>query len=244
MGDAVVRERDSQGACDQRAARALAARRRADTYRLLADVLGAEPTAEMLDALRRPEAVKAFEALGVTFAAELDRMEADLGKDGAVEEFACEYTRLFIGPGKHVGPYESLHRDDHPPGHWGPSTAEVKRFIEHHGLGYQEGFKGMPDHISVEFQFMAELAGTEADAVERGEDAEAKQAREIERVFHQEHISRWVPSFCDKVIEVARFGFYRDFARMAKSLCEVEAVALGAAEAERQGGSDCGGGAS
>ncbi len=231
MENAMVREYDSKNADEQRAARALAARRRADTYQFLAEVFGAEPTAKMLDSLRRPEAVKAFKALGVAFAVELDRMEAGLGRDRLVEEFEREYTRLFIGPGKHVGPYESLHRDDHPPEHWGPSTAEVKRFIEHHGLSYEEGFQGMPDHISAEFQFMAELAGAEADALEVGKDAEATQAQEIQRVFHKEHIACWVPSFCDKVIELAELDLYRDFAHMAQTLCELEAVALGETEA-------------
>ena len=69
----MVREYDSQGADEQRASRALTSRRRADTYRLLADVFNAEPTAQMLDSLRRLEVAKAFEALGATFAAELER---------------------------------------------------------------------------------------------------------------------------------------------------------------------------
>ena len=231
----MTEKNDRQDADEQAAARAIATRRRGDTYRLLADVFNAEPTAEMLDSLRQPEAVEAFEAMGTTFPAELDRMEADLGKQALVEELECEYARVFIGPGKHVGPYESLHRDDHPAEHWGPSTAEVKRFIEHHGLGYDVGFKGMPDHISAEFQFMAELAGAEADAIEAGKGTEAQQAQEIQRVFHQQHVSRWVPAFGDKVIEIARLDFYRDFARMAKTLCEVETNSFGAAESQRQG---------
>ena len=116
MEDVVAQKQNSQ---EQPAARAQTARRRADTYRLLADVFNAEPTAEALDALRRPEAVKAFEALGATFARELDQMESELGKDRLVEELQCEFARLFLGPGKHVGPYESLHRGDQVPGRTG-----------------------------------------------------------------------------------------------------------------------------
>jgi TorA maturation chaperone TorD len=196
----------------------------------LADVFYLAPKAEMLDSLRRPEAVKAFQTLGVTFAAELDRMEADLGKDRLVEELGCEYTRLFIGPGRHIGPYESLHRSDYPPEHWGPSTAEVKRFIEHHGLGYEDGFKGMPDHISAEFQFISMLADAEADAVEQAENEKVDQAREIQRIFHREHIARWVPVFCDKVVELANLAFYRDFARMAKAVVEADTGELSTRE--------------
>ncbi len=230
IGDGVTEKNDRQDADEQAAARAMTSRRRGDTYRLLADVFNAEPTAEMLDSLRQPEAVEAFEAMGATFAAELDRMEADLGKQALVEQLECEYARVFIGPGKHVGPYESLHRDGHPAEHWGPSTAEVKRFIEHHGLEYDVEFSGMPDHISAEFQFMAELAGAEAEAVEAGKDTEAQQAQEIQQVFHQQHVSRWVPAFCDKVIQRAEFEFYRDFARMAKLLVEVDVDELASGE--------------
>lgn len=218
MENAMAWDRDSQGDDKKPGVHAAAERRRADTYRLLADVFNAEPSAEVLDAIRHPEAANAFETLGATFAKELDRLEAELGKAGMVDELACEFARLFIGPGKHVGPYESLHRDDHPSGHWGPSTAEVKRFIEHHGVGYAERFKGMPDHISAEFQFISMLADVEADAIERGESEKADQAREIQRVFRQEHLARWVPVFCEKVIELANLDFYRNFARIAKAV--------------------------
>jgi TorA maturation chaperone TorD len=207
---------------DEPAVPALVARRRADTYRLLADAFNAEPTAEMLDRLRQTEAVTAFEALGATFPAEVERLLAESGQEGAVDRLACEFTRLFIGPGKHIGPYESLHRDDQPAQHWGPSTAAVKRFVEHHGLAYDPGFQGMPDHISVEFQFMAEMAGAEADAIEQGQDAEATQAREVQRVFHKEHLSPWIPKFCDKVIELAELDFYKDFAHIAKAVVEAD----------------------
>ena len=209
---------------EQSTRRAITARRRAETYQMLADVFNAEPTVQMLDSLKSPEAAQAFLVLEVTFAAQLDRMEADLGKDRLVEELECEYTQLFIGPGKHVGPYESLHRDDNPPGHWGPSTAQVKRFIEHHGLSYDERFQGMPDHISAEFQFIAMLADMEANALERGNNDDADQSCEIQRTFHQDHIARWVPAFCDKVVEAADLDFYRDFARLAKAVVEADTV--------------------
>ena len=206
-------------------------RRRAETYRLLAAVFGTEPTAEVLDRLRHPDVVEAFESLGVNVAMELDRLEAEPGgRQGLVDEIQCEYTRVFVGPGKHVGPYESLHRDDHPAQHWGPSTAEVKRFIEHHGLSYDEEFQGMPDHISIEFQFIAMLADVEADAIERGEHEKVGQSREIQRTFYREHIVGWVPTFCDKVVECTKLEFYKSFARIAKAVVEADAAEFSTSE--------------
>lgn len=226
MGGNMSLENKPNDLVEQTDGRSPAARRRADTYRLLAEVFGTEPTAEMLDRLRRPEVVEAFDSLGLGFAGELDRMEADLGRHGLVDELQCEYTRVFLGPGKHVGPYESLHRDDHPAQHWGPSTAEAKRFIEHHGLGYDERFRGMPDHVSAEVQFISMIADVEADAIERGEHERADHAREIQRTFFREHIVRWVPKFCEKVIEQANFDFYKGFARITKAVVEADTEEL------------------
>ncbi len=224
MGDEMNSENNPSGVVGQPADRSATASRRADTYRLLAEVFAAEPTAELLNRLRRPEVVEAFESLDVNVATELDRLEADLGEEGLIDEFQCEYARVFLGPGKHVGPHESLHRDDQPAQHWGPSTAEVKRFIEHHGLSYDEGFGGMPDHISVEFQFISMLADVEADAIEQANDEKADQALEIQRTFHREHIVGWVPTFCDKVIEVATLDFFKSFAHFTKAVVEADAA--------------------
>jgi TorA maturation chaperone TorD len=56
------------------------------------------------------------------------------------------------------------------------------------------------------------------------------QAREIQRVFFQEHIAQWVPGFCDKVVELAELDFYRDFARMTKALVEIDSQELASGE--------------
>lgn len=204
--------------------RALAARRRADTYRLLAEVFAAEPTSEMIDSLRQLDVVSAFQSVGIEIADELNRLENQHGRSGMLEELQCEYTRLFLGPGKHVGPYESLHRPDEQPQYWGPSTATVKRFIEHHGLSYDTDFHGMPDHISAEFQFIAVIAEAEAEAIDQGDEDTANQARQIQQVFHREHIACWVPGFCDKVVELAELDFYREMAKLAKAVVELDAT--------------------
>ncbi len=36
----------------------------------------------------------------------------------------------------------------------GESTVEVKKFIESAGFDYTSEYKGLPDHISVEWEFM------------------------------------------------------------------------------------------
>lgn len=50
----------------------------------------------------------------------------------------------------------------------------------------------------------------------------AEYCRHIERVFMRDHISKWVPAFCDKVEHHARHSFYREISRITKKFLELE----------------------
>ncbi len=196
---------------------------RAELYSFLATLLMSEVTGEVLDAVRRPEAIAALKPFGADFWGELDAMERDLGRDRLIEELACEFARLFIGPGPHIYPYESLHREDSKERVlWGPAASEVKRFIEAHGLSLGEGSGGIPDHIAIELDFMARVSREEAQALEAGDEERADAARESRLTFFRDHVGRWVPSFCAQVEEQARSALYRDVARILRTMVEVE----------------------
>lgn len=203
--------------------RKTAAAARAELYSFLTTLLMREVTADVLDALRRPEAVASLTPLGADFWSELDRMERELGREGVVEELACEFARLFIGPGPLIHPYESLHREDAKERTlWGPAASEVKRFIEAHGLSLGEESGGIPDHIGIELDFMARLSRAEAEALEAGDAERADAARESRLVFFRDHVGKWVPAFCAQVEEQAQAALYRDVARILRTMVEVE----------------------
>jgi len=136
-----------------------------------------------------------------------------------------EYARLFLGPGKHISPHESVHhqREGGQWGSlWGADTVEVKKLIESTGLEYQGSFKGMPDHISVEFEFMQQVTRREAEAWEAADSAAADACCRLEKKFIDEHLAQWVPGFCDKVIETAELPFYREMAALTRKFIEFE----------------------
>jgi len=44
----------------------------------------------------------------------------------------------------------------------------------------------------------------------------------MENKFLDDHIMKWIPLFCDKVINAAELSFYREIARLTKSFLEMD----------------------
>jgi len=197
------------------------AKNRSDIYGLLATLYRQEVTSDLLQQIKDPQFLGVLADLGFDVKREfLLKPEKEL-----LEVLAVEYTRLFLGPGKHISPHESVHhqRDDGQWGKlWGKSTAEVKKFIESTGLDYIEDFKGLPDHISVEFEFMQQLTLREEQAWKDEDTDKAVACRQVEKKFIEEHLIRWIPNFCDKVIQEAELPFYHAIAELTRSFIEFE----------------------
>ncbi len=102
----------------------------------------------------------------------------------------------------------------------------MNKFIESSGFEYRSDYHGMPDHISVEFEFMAEVSKQEAEAWEEEDRDRARHCLKIEKRFLNEHLIQWVPLFCDQVINEAGLSFYGEMARLAKSFIEFEGVEI------------------
>ena len=118
---------------------------KANVYGLLAAVFRRELSAEFLGELRQPALVAALAETGVA----LDRDFLEGPADEVLDEHAVAYTALFIGPGKHVPPYASVHLPEGGGALWGPPTVWAKKFIEETGFEYSEDFHDLPDHVSV-----------------------------------------------------------------------------------------------
>ena len=191
------------------------ARHRSDIYGLLATVFRQEITPDLLQQIKDPRFQGVLSDLGIDFTSDFFQK----AEDELIENLAVEYTRLFLGPGRHISPHESVHhqREGGQEGKlWGVSTVEVKAFIEATGLSYTDDYKGLPDHISVEFEFMQQLTLGEEQAWKEEEADKATACRNVEKKFIEEHLIRWIPSFCDQVIQEAELPFYRSFAELTK----------------------------
>jgi TorA maturation chaperone TorD len=195
---------------------------RSSIYGLLAAIYRQEVSSDLLQQIKGPQFLGVLTKLGI----ELNNGFFKTPEKELLEEMAVEYARLFVGPGKHISPHESVHhkRDDGQNGQlWGLSTAEVRNFIESSGLKYESDYKGLPDHISVELEFMQQVTQREETAWIEKDDGIAGQCLKNEKKFIEEHLARWIPDFCEKVIKEAYLPFYREMAKLTKTFIEFEA---------------------
>ncbi len=197
------------------------AQHRSNIYGLLAAIYRREMTSDLLKQIKDPRFLGVLSNLGI----ELNNGFFQKPEQELLEDLAVEYARLFLGPGKHISPHESVHhqRDDAQGGQlWGQSTVEVKRFIELSGLHYKSEYTGLPDHISVELEFMQQVTLREEQAWAEQDKDTALSCLKNEKKFIEEHLARWVPIFCEKVINEAELLFYREMAALTKSFIEFE----------------------
>ena len=197
------------------------AEHRSSIYGFLAAIYRQELTSELLQQMKGSRFQEILSTLGI----ELSNGFFKKPEKELLENLAVEYAYLFIGPGKHISPHESVHhqKEGVPSGQlWGELTAEVKRIIESAGLEYKSEYTGMPDHISVELEFMQQVVQREAQAWEANDDETARLCLKNEKIFIGEHLGGWIPDFCEKVIEAAEVPFYREMARLTRSFIEFE----------------------
>jgi len=205
---------------DNRKTKAETATARGHIYGLLAAVFREEPDKEFIRELKSPQFSEVFSGLGADLGDEFHESVAD----NLCDELSMEFTRLFLGPGLHISAHESIFVDvDGESGElWGAKTVEVKKFIETTGLRYDEQFTGLPDHISVELEFMRKLAEWEADLWIQGEIEHAQHCLTLQKMFADRHLMRWVPNFCARVIDEAKHPFYREMAKVTSDFLEFD----------------------
>ncbi len=194
------------------------ARERSGLYGFLAEVFRAEPTAALLRRIRNGRLAETLTAAGAHLGDSLaGRPEAAL-----LEDLAVEYTRLFLGPGPHVQPYAAVYLDGEGASLCGPAAVWLRDFMERAGFALAPEHRDLPDHVSVELEFMARMAEREARAIERSDHETAAECRHIQKAFLDHHLGRWLPEFCGHAAEHAELTFYREMARLAGHFVESE----------------------
>ena len=185
---------------------------RSRLYGLLATVFRREPSAEFLCQMKTPELVIALSSAGVDLGIELGTEPvADLA-----DALAVEYTRLFLGPGGHISPHESVQIKRGSGILWGPETSAVRRAYREAGFDLGETETDIPDHLSVELDFLSLLAAEEAEAWAAKDKDRTSKILRLQHKFVSQHLGKWVAAFCKKVAEQAEFAFYPAFATMLR----------------------------
>ncbi len=185
---------------------------RSQLYGLLAAVFRWEPEAGLLDQIKSPALAQALSDC------QIDPGLDFFGKAGKnpVEELAIEYTRLFCGPGHHISPHESVQLKRGSGTLWGEETVVVKRTIEAAGFDYDQYFNGIPDHVSVELEYLAKLVSVEANCWRTENYTDAENALGWQHQFIAKHVGKWIPVFCRKVKDQAQMPFYAAFASLLR----------------------------
>jgi len=196
------------------------AKSRSEIYALFATVFREEPSLALTKELRGHRLTTAFADMGV----ELGKDFYDIPESELREALVLEFTRLFIGPGRHISAHESIFTevDGGISGLWGSQTVAVKKFIESTGLDYEPQFTGIPDHISVELEFMQKLSEWETDKWNQEDRQGAEYCLSVQRLFLEQHLFCWLPQFCDAVIAQAELPFYGAMAELTKNYMQFE----------------------
>lgn len=115
----------------------------------------------------------------------------ELGAEGAAlpyQDFQAEYIRLFdVGVGKPPCPlYGGVYLGGRK-----KVMEETLRFYEYFGLQRSQPSSELPDHITVELEFMHFLTFKEVDALHSRRDRNSYLL--AQRDFLERHLARWVP---------------------------------------------------
>jgi len=194
------------------------AKQRSNIYNFLSLIYAKEPEKELLDEIITPDFLNILSELGIEFG---DNVLTTPSEE-LLEDLTIEYTRLFLGPGPHISPHESVYvggcrdKDQKIGSLWGDATVEVKDMIEDLGYGYREEYHGIPDHLAVELELMGNLTAREHDMLAEQNLQEGVKCLLQEKQFLNEHLSRWISEFCGQVMENADHVFYREIARLTR----------------------------
>lgn len=201
--------------------RAQVAALRTNIYGLLSRIFICEVDARFLEELRQQKFINILKELGV----DLGQAFLEQPIEEQLEDLAVEYTRLFLGPGKHLSPHESVYtgtfsgqRDSKQGLLWGAATVKVNEFMEKAGYQLAYDYPGIPDHLGIELGLMQQLAKREEAAWQTGDIDRAAKSVAQQDYFLREHILKWVPQFCQQVATETVNDFYRVMAKLTQEL--------------------------
>ena len=173
-----------------------------------------DPFSRILSDLTQDECIEQDIAEGASLMRGYIDATRDLDIADLAERLGVDRTRLYRGVSPNYGPappYESL---------WGdaPQGIETLQYLAQTyrlgGFTLKEDTRERLDYIGLELDYMAHLARKEVSALEAQDADVARGAQELQEVFVQEHLGRWVPLYVAKALDYAETDFYRGHLHM------------------------------
>jgi len=211
---------------------------RRDLYRFLSSAFLETPTSELLAVLCEESFQQALEDWCSPEVLEyFQQLPQAMNSEGVVNAVRQEFTNLFIVPGgQYVAPYESVHRDSRlVEGRevtgllMGQSAQDVQKWYRLAALELDSNFKELPDHIGLEFHYLAYLCEKEREFGAAGDTSKLTRAREMQRDFLKAHVLSWLGKFRDEIRSKAALPLYPAIASLAIEFCQGDLAALEAA---------------
>jgi len=136
----------------------------------------------------------------------------------ALEALQVEYTYLFINAVPHVPapPCASAYTDEGLL--MGQPAEDALRAYRQAGLVLADGYPELPDHLAAELEFLAWLGEQAVAAYEAGDEKQAQERIGQQQAFLRKQVQPWLPTFCQRVEDAARIPFYRELARLARTV--------------------------
>jgi len=198
---------------------------RQKVYSFLSAAFSEPPSSEQLEALRASdflcEAGKLFSEhvlIPLTKYARTDAAIADLQRQGRQE-----FMNLFKVPGgQYVTPYESVYRDTRDIAGkkvkgllMGQYAVDVQKWYQLAALEIADEYKDLPDHICLEFNYLAHLCGKESKFASVGDEKKIIRTWSMQRDFLAGHIVPWIALLSDKIHENSQHAYFCAVANMA-----------------------------
>lgn len=145
-----------------------------------------------------------------------------------------EFMDLFKVPGgRYLTPYESVYRDTREIAGkpvrgllMGPSAIAVQKWYRLAALEISPDYKDLPDHIGLEFAYLAWLCHKEQQFASPADQPRRRRAWEMQRDFLANHVLAWLPALRDRVLDRARHPFYPLIAEFALAMAENDLATL------------------
>lgn len=133
-----------------------------------------------------------------------------------------ERTRLLAGLSRSYGaapPYESVFREDKLPGE---ATIAVAEAYAQAGFDPPAPEAGPADHLGSELRFLGLLCHRESEAWRAGERDAALAGVERERAFLDDHVLKWVPEHCERLLALAESPYHRAMFTLIGRACLID----------------------
>lgn len=187
---------------------------KASTYRLLSACFY-EPEDCYLEENVYGQLTEALQQVAPELSSLATQMDEAFRHVGAAE-LLQDFSRLFMGPFEiPAKPYGSVYIDGEKVV-MGDSTMNAKANYAIADFDVAEDIKELPDHISVELEFLYLLSFRQAEAHAKNDASQAIRFQELEKSFLVDHLGRWIEPFCIRIRQHAQTVYYKLLADLAE----------------------------